>query len=144
MDTTLYHPGVSDDSVKLLARVISLLIPKRRRKYPLALIVSALLHRVDNGSKWRALDRGAALPWHVAYDYYRRRARDYVLETANALIVSALRLARGVRPDVRRRPGAGLQLGPPDPRVGRLAPREHPGGAGASARASTVTSACPG
>ena len=90
MDTTLYHPGVSDDAVKVLTRVIAGLIPRRRRKYPLELIVAAVLHRVDNGCKWRALDR-AALPWHVAYDYYRRWAAADVIDRANRLIVRVTR-----------------------------------------------------
>ena len=90
MDTTLYHPGVSDGSVKVLTRVIAGLIPRRKRKYPLELVVRAILHRVDNGCKWRALDR-AALPWHVAYDYYRRWASSNVMDRANRLIVRVTR-----------------------------------------------------
>ncbi len=90
MDTTLYHPNVSDGSVKLLTRVIRLLIPRRVRKYPLELVVAAILHRVDDGCKWRSLD-SPQLPWHVAYDYFRRWARERVMETANAPIVSVLR-----------------------------------------------------
>ena len=90
MNTTPYHPNVPDSTLNLLIRVIKQLIPKRRRKYDREIFVAAILERTDNGSKWRALDC-AELPWHVAYDYYRRWAREYVIETANALLVSALR-----------------------------------------------------
>ena len=68
MDLTLYHPRVSDDGLKVLTRIIRWLIPKRERRYPLERIVAAILHRADNGCKWRSLDRGVYLPWHVAYD----------------------------------------------------------------------------
>ena len=90
MDSNLYHANAPDSGVKLLTRVIRLLIPKRRRKYDLGLVVAAILHRTDNGTKWRSIGR-PGLPWHVVYDYYRRWSREYVIETANALIVSALR-----------------------------------------------------
>ncbi len=90
MNITSYHPNVSDDAVKILTRIIRQLIPKRERKYDLELVVAAILHRTDNGSKWRAMDR-TELPWHVAYDYYRRWAKDFVIETANALLVMMLR-----------------------------------------------------
>ena len=90
MNLTPYHPNVSDDGLKVLTRIVSLLIPKRTRKYDLTLVVAAILDRTDNGTKWRAMDR-AELPWHVAYDYYRRWARDFVIETANAMLVSTLR-----------------------------------------------------
>ena len=90
MNTTPYHPNVPDSALKLLTRVIKQLVPKRRRKYDLELVVAAILHRTDNGTKWRSVGR-AGLPWHVAYDYFRRWSREYVIETANALIVSALR-----------------------------------------------------
>ena len=66
MDTTLYHPRVSDDGLKVLTNAIRLLIPKPRRKYDLELVVRAILHRIDNGAKWRSIG-SAALPWHVAY-----------------------------------------------------------------------------
>ena len=125
MDLTLYHPRVSDDSLKVLTRVISVLIPKRRRRYPLERIVAAILHRVDNGSKWRSLDRGSYLPWHVAYDYYRRWARENVIETANALLVSMLRFLEAyaltyvgaptptyLLPGAPDRGGRGLEVGP--------------------------------
>ena len=113
MDCRLYHPGVSDDSVNLLTRVISCLIPRRRRKYDLALVVRAVLHRIDNGCKWRALDRAGALPWHVAYDYYRRWARDRVLETANALVVSALRFLEAFALTYVGAPGSAPRPGHP-------------------------------
>ena len=95
MDTTLYHPRVSDDGLKVLTNAIRLLIPKRRRKYDLELVVRAILHRIDNGCKWRSVG-SAALPWHVAYDYYRRWARDYVIDVANAMIVNMLRFAEAM------------------------------------------------
>lgn len=113
MDTTLYHPRVSDDGLKVLTNCIRLLIPKRRRKYPLGRIVAAILHRIDNGSKWRSLDRGGALPWHVAYDYYRRWARDYVIETANYMIVKMLRFLEAMATTMVGAPS--LALNPEEP-----------------------------
>lgn len=90
MNLTSYHPNVSDDALKVLTGIISQLIPKRERKYDLHVVVAAILERIDNGSKWRTMSR-EGLPWHVAYDYYRRWARDYVVEIANAILVNMLR-----------------------------------------------------
>ena len=93
MDWRLHYPGAPDDGVNLLTRILTRLIPARVRKYDLRLVVAAILYRVSNGCKWRALDR-ACLPWHVAYDYYRRWTRSGALDRANALIVRLERRRR--------------------------------------------------
>ena len=113
MDPTLYRPRVSDDSLKVLTRVIRLLIPKRAREYPLERVVAAVLHRVGNGCKWRSLDRGGFLPWHVAYGYSRRWARDNVIETANAMPVSMLRFLEAYAPAYVGAPGPAHSHGHP-------------------------------
>ena len=112
MHLTAYHPRVSDDALKVLTNVIRTLIPPRRRKYPLTFIVAAILHRIDNGAKWRSLDSGE-LPWHVAYDYFRRWSRDYVIETANYLIVNMLRFLEAMARTVLGAPSPAANPGPP-------------------------------
>ncbi len=112
MITTSYHPNVSDDSVKLLTRCILLLIPKRDRKYKVEVIVAAILHRIDNGCKWRALDR-PELPWYVAYDYYKRWASNFVIETANAMLVSMLRFLEALALTMIGAPGPDHNSGSP-------------------------------
>ena len=86
MDWRLHYPGAPTDGVKLLTRVITRLIPKRERKYDLEVVVAAILYRVSEGCEWRALER-EILPWHVAYDYFRRWSASGVIEHVNALIV---------------------------------------------------------
>ena len=87
MDWRLHYPGAPDSGVKLLTRILSRYIPKRARKYDLELVVAAILYRVDNGCKWRALDRPGVLPWKNAYDYFRNWARTGVWDEANSLMV---------------------------------------------------------
>ena len=78
MDWRLHYPGAPDSGVNLFTRILSRYIPKRARKYDLELVVAAIFYRVDNGCKWRALDRPGVLPWKNAYDYFRNWARSGV------------------------------------------------------------------
>lgn len=87
MDWRLHYPEAPDSSVKLLTRIISRYIPKRKRKYSLEAVVAAILYRVSNGCKWRALDRPGFLPWKHIYDYYRNWTDKCVWQQANSLMV---------------------------------------------------------
>ena len=112
MTPTSYHPNVHDGALNILTLVIADLIPRRRRKYPLRTIVAMILHRVDNGCKWRALDR-VELPWHVAYDYFRRWARTRVIERANAITVNVLRFSEAMARTSVGAPAPAPSPGPP-------------------------------
>lgn len=86
MDLTHYHPGVSDDAVNLITRMLLRPIPERQRSHDLSVVVRAILHRTAQGCTWRALDC-PTMPWSVVYYYFRDWNRTGVIDRVNALIV---------------------------------------------------------
>lgn len=87
MDWRLHYPGAPDSGVKLLTRIIKRFLPNRKRKYDLETVVAAILYRVSNGCKWRALDRPGIMPWKNVYDYFRNWTDRCIWQKANSLMV---------------------------------------------------------
>jgi putative transposase len=95
--TQTYPTDLSESEWKQLAEFFPPAQRGRPRKWPLWLILNAILYVTRTGCQWRMVPRDLP-PWQTVYGYFWRWTRTGLWEQLNAVLVQAARQQAGRNP----------------------------------------------
>lgn len=95
MSATRYRTDLTEAEFE---RIKPCLRTQRASKWPLLMIVNAILYVCGEGVKWRALPKDFGLPWQTAYWYFRKWTGTQSWQAANDVLVMLRRQRAGAAP----------------------------------------------